>query len=321
MTQNTMAPPDGSPAPETVALDAALVEIDRGDGGAALEKLRSALATLRSRATPERWSEVVLAARRHPLCKVLHEDPFTLRCYAKPRGYPGDAVALDYVLNARPGGTPEARVAQVHQYMTQGAFARALRFRRDYFARMIDEAASSHREPIRVFAAGAGHLRELGAARAGREGRIGRFVAFDNDPQNLDVVRRDHGALVEPRQGSLRQLVEGRHDFAGAMDLVYCSGVMETLPQVSAQGLVKTLFSMLSPGGRLVLSNFLPGLPDAALLEIYFDWRMTLRNQGEIFALAAPMPKEAIGSWLYSENADATIGFLTVDRRGGEAGP
>lgn len=310
-----MAPPDGTPAPETVALDVALDEISRGDVAAALERLRASLAGLRASVSPERWSEIVLAARRHPLCKVLHEDPFTLRCYAKPRGYAGDAVAIDYVLNGRNGGKPEARVAQVHQYMTNGAFARALRFRRDYFARMIDEAAAARGGPISVLAAGAGHLRELGVARAQREKRIARFVAFDNDPQNLDVIRREHGALVEVRQGSLRQLVEGRHDYAGGMDLVYCSGILETLPQVSAQGVVKTLFSMLAPGGRLVLSNFLPGLPDAALLEIYFDWRMTLRNQGEIFALAAPLPKESIGSWLYSENADATIGFLTVDRR------
>jgi extracellular factor (EF) 3-hydroxypalmitic acid methyl ester biosynthesis protein len=313
--EDMMAPPDGTPAPETVALDVALEEIGRGDAAAALERLRASLAGLRASVSPERWSEIVLAARRHPLCKVLHEDPFTLRCYAKPRGYAGDAVAIDYVLNGRSGGKPEARVAQVHQYMTHGAFARGLRFRRDYFARMIDEAAASRGGPISVLAAGAGHLRELGVARARREKRIARFVAFDNDPQNLDVIRREHGALVEVRQGSLRQLVEGRHDYAGSMNLVYCSGVLETLPQVSAQGVVKTLFSMLAPGGRLVLSNFLPGLPDAALLEIYFDWRMTLRNQGEIFALAAPLPKESIGSWLYSENADATIGFLTVDRR------
>lgn len=316
MADNPVSPLDGSPGQETAALDAAHAEVMSGDAMKALDALRSALATLRGRVSPERWSEIVLTARRHPLCKVLHEDPFTLRCYAKPRGYAGDAVAIDYALRARGSAPPaQARVAQIHHYMTQGGFARALRFRRDYFARMIDESSGAARAPISIFAAGAGHLRELGEARSRREGKIGRFVAFDNDPQNLDVVRKEYpGVPVEARQGSLRQLVEGRHDF-GNMQLVYCSGILETLPQVSAQGLVKTLFAMLAPGGRMVLSNFLPGLPDAALLEIYFDWRMTLRNQGEIFALAAPLPKEEIGSWLYSENADATVGFLTVDRR------
>lgn len=315
MEEMPPVPPDGLPGPEVTVLDTAYSEVLSGDPAAALEKLRASLARLRGQVSPERWSEVVLAARRHPLCKILHEDPFTLRCYAKPRGYPGDAVSIDYVLNARSSPPPQARVAQVHHFMTQGAFARALRFRRDYFARMIDEATAASRAPISVFAAGAGHLRELGTARTRRDGRFARYVAFDNDPQNLDVVRKEYAGLpIEARQGSLRQLVEGRHDF-GPMNLVYCSGLLETLPQVSAQGLVRTLFGMLAPGGRLVLSNFLPGLPDAALLEIFFDWRMTLRNQGEIFALAAPLPKEQIGSWLYSENADATIGFLTVDRR------
>ncbi len=312
-----MSPPlDGTPGPEAGILDAAHTELMAGDAQGALERLRAALAALRGKVSPERWSEVVINARRHPLCKVLHEDPFTLRCYARPRGYPGDAVALDYVLRAR-GNTPvtKAHVAQVHHYMTQGAFARAVRFRRDYFARMIDEVVTGSARPVQVFAAGAGHLRELAEARSRKESRLARVVAFDNDPQNLETVRREMAGLpVETFQGSLRQLVEGRHDYA-SMNLVYCSGILETLPQASAQGVVKTLFGMLAPGGRLVISNFLTALPDAALLEIYFDWRMTLRNQGEIFALAQPLPKEELGSWLYSENADSTIGFLTVDRR------
>jgi len=317
MPETLVTPPDGASAAPTAALDAAHAAVQSGAVVAGLERLRDDLAAIRRAATPESWSQAVLEARRHPLCKVMHEDPFTLRCYAKPRGYPGDSVALDFVLLARENATlPPARVAQVHHFTTQGPFARALRFRRDYFARMVEEAASSARRPLQVFAAGAGHLRELAGSKALRDGRIARLVAFDNDPQSLDHVRREFiAAPIEAMQGSLRQLVEGRHQLV-RMDLVYTSGILETLPHAAAQGIVKTLFGMLAPGGRLVLSNFLPGLPDAALLEIYFDWRMTLRNQGEIFALAAPLPKDQIGSWLYSENAEATIGFLTIDRRG-----
>ena len=306
--------PEGPPGP---LFDATLATLQAGgEPDATLETLRAHLDALRQGLSPEQWSRVVAEARAHRLCTVLHEDPFSLRCYSRPRGYPGDGVALDYVLTARTSGpVATARVARIHRFMTHGGFARALRFRREYFARMIDEAASAWPTPVRVFAAGAGHMRELGLARAIKTGRIDLCVAYDHDDQNLEAVRREFpDGPVRAHQGSLRQLVEGLDDF-GDMHLVYCSGLLETLPQASAQGLVKTLFRMLRPGGRLVLSNFLPALPDAALLEIYFDWRMTLRTQGEIFALAAPLPKEHVGSWIYSENAESTIGFLAIDRR------
>ena len=119
---------------------------------------------------------------------------------------------------------------------------------------------------------------------------------------------------METVPGSLRELVEGRRDFA-ELDLVYCAGVMETLPPASAQGLVRALFGTLAPGGRLVVRSLLPTLPDAALLEAFFDWRLALRSERDIFALASGIPEEEIGSWLFSANEESTLGVLVVERR------
>jgi len=113
---------------------------------------------------------------------------------------------------------------------------------------------------------------------------------------------------------SMRQLLEGRHllqDF----DVVYSTGLAETLPQASARALARSLFALLRPGGTLLLANFLPELPDAGLLEAILDWRPVLRTESEIFDLVKPFEPEAIENWTYSESPESTVGLLRVRRR------
>lgn len=312
--------PTETRAPATVEcgplLDAIQEQMRTRSPAAALEQLQAGLAVLRRKTSAEGWGHVIAAAREHPLREILHLDPFMLRAYSKPRGRPGDAVALDYILRARELAVrPKDRTAEIHHGMTQGAFARALRFRRDTIARVLDESAAKASRPMRAFCAGAGHLRELDRTAAFAGGRIERLVAYDDDPENLEVVRRDYGQHpVLAQAGSLRSLVDGRH-LHGDMDLAYCTGWLDTLPQSSAQALTRALFAMLRPGGTLLLACFTPKLPEAAMMEVYMDWRMVLRTEAEIFDLVKPLEPEAVNGWSYSENPESTMGFVSVTRR------
>ncbi len=283
---------------------------------AALDQLCSGLAKMRRECSAEAWSKAVAVAREHPVREILHNDPFILRSYSKPRGYAGDGPTLDFILRARALAVrPKDRVAEIHHYMTQGPLARALRFRRDYIARVIDDAANRAPRPIRVLAAGAGHLRELDRQHAAANGKIARFVAFDPDDANLETIRRDYAALpVVTHHGSTRSLVEGKHFFED-MDIVYSAGLLETLPQAPAQALARSLFAMLKPGGSLLLTNFLPALPEAAMMEVFMDWRLVQRTQAEIYELVRPLEGEAVSGWFYSESPEETVAFVSVNRR------
>lgn len=301
----------------TPTFDGIVAEMRDGEVEPALDRLRATLAEIRARASAEEWDRVIAGVRSHPLREILHEDPFTLRCYTKPRGYPGDPAALDFVLRARELPVrPRDRMGRIHVLMTQGPLARALRFRRDYLARAVDDFALGSTRPLRLLAAGCGHLREIDRMNAFSQGRVARLVAFDADAQCLETVRRDYAHLpVVAHHGSVRQLVEGKHLY-GDMDLVYCAGMLETLAQPSAAGLARALFAMLRPGGTLILANFLKELPDLGLLEAFMDWRMVARTESELFDLVRGIEPEAKGSWAYSEDPDSTIGFLCVTRRG-----
>jgi len=299
-----------------LALDDVLAMARSGRIEQALARLIASIADVRAHVSPETWSRVLAAARAHPLRGFLHLDPFTLRCYARPRGQCADANALDYALRPRELTMPLAQpVAALHQCIIRGQTARALRFRRDCLARAIDEAAEHCDRPPRILAAGSGHLRECDRIVGFGARRIGQIVAFDTDRDALERVRRDYANLpVVTQFGSVRDLVRGASAF-GDMDLVYCSGLMESLPHAAAAGLARALFAMLRPGGTLVITQFLTGLTEAAFLEAFMDWHMAYRTRDETVALVQGLLGDSASGWSYGESPESTLGVLTLRRR------
>ena len=304
------------PATTLAPLDAALEGLGQGRAEESLSAVVSHLAGLRAATSVESWNAFLSQVRNHPLREAVHRDPFIFRCYSKPRGYTPDAVALDYVLRARelPVKSRDP-VGAIHHFATNGQAARALRFRRDAIAREIDAVAHRATRPARIFAAGAGHLRECDKSATLREGRVGRLVAFDMDAENLDAIRREYPTLpIVTHHGTVRQIGEGRHLF-GDMDLVYSSGLLETLPHPSAVGLARALYTMVAPGGSLLLTHFLPGLTEAAFLEAFLDWRMVYRKHADLFDLVKELPAETVSTWVFSESPEATLGVLSIQKR------
>lgn len=297
-------------------LDNALAEARAGRIEEALRRVIAGLAGVRARSAPETWSRVLAAARAHPLRGFLHLDPFILRCYARPRGIAGDARALDFALRGRTLEIPLAdAAAALHQCVIRGQTARAIRFRRDALARAIEEAIARARRPPAIFAAGAGLLREWDRIVGFGSQRVGRIVAFDGDHDNLEQVKRDYATLpITTHLGSVRDLVRGGALFAD-MDLVYCSGLLETLPQPQAMALARALFGMVASGGTLVLTQFLAGLAEAAFLETYMDWRMVYRTRAELVALVQGLFADSESDWGYAESPESTLGVVTLRRR------
>jgi hypothetical protein len=303
----------GEPA---LPLDAVLELARSGGVREALGGFNKAMAAMRRGVSEPAWARLVESARLHPLREFVHRDPFTFRCFARPRGYPGDATALDYVLRRRDLAVraPDP-VAELHHWTTHGSLARALLHRRDLVASVADEIALRSPEPVRFFAAGCGHLRECDRLRSLKEGRIGRFHAFDADAQNLDGVRRDYPfAPIGVHQGSVRQLVEGHHLF-GEMHFAHSGGLIDALPQPQAVELVRALFAMLQPGGTLLVCGLLEGLDEAGYLEAYMDWRIAYRTRESIEALAEGVAEDAVESVTYLESPEATLGAIAIRRR------
>jgi len=284
---------------------------------ATLDELVATLQTHKILGTEAEWREVVARCRQHPVTKLLHEDPFTERAFAKPRGYPGDAELMDFIYDVEDGrppppASPLGRVLFDHHIRAPASLG--VRSRRAAVASHIDRIAEERPRP-HVLSIAAGHLREASLSVAIRRRRTGRVVALDSDARSLEEVRASYGGLgVETQLASFRYLL-AKDRYCEEFDFVYSTGLFDYLSLRSGRRLVAAMHRMLRPGGSLLVANFLPGVRDVGLMEAFMDWNLVYRSRHDMIDLTHDLPEGAIKNvTLWSEEA-LNIIFLRVTRQ------
>jgi extracellular factor (EF) 3-hydroxypalmitic acid methyl ester biosynthesis protein len=216
-------------------LDEARVELASHRVHTGMAMLVGGLHDLRSEMAPGEWRAFATeVCPEHPVRWLVHEDPFVRRAYERPRGYPGDAGTLDLIYGAVPLPAETTELGRRLYFENTGAGAcQSVRWRRDVLAQHIDRAAAEHPSP-RVLALACGHLREAERSRAVAEGRVGAFVAVDQDAECIALLEREQvGRGVTARVGTVRQALTGRLACEG-MDLVYAAGLYDYLDAATA---------------------------------------------------------------------------------------
>jgi extracellular factor (EF) 3-hydroxypalmitic acid methyl ester biosynthesis protein len=235
---------------------------------------------------PEEWRSAIREIREHPTIRYFYEDPYTAHGFHKPRGYPGDAVLLDFIYG---GGTSSPFVERasalgkaIYYECNAHPSSRAIRSRRDYLGHRVVSLCRNGRRP-EILSVACGHLREADAFRlATGAGHPGRYVAMDQDPATLEVALSEYSELaLEPYRGSVLSLLRPGNPL-DTFDLIYTAGLYDYLSAEVALRLTAKLATLLKPRGRLLIANMLPELPGAGYMEAVMDWWLVYRSLSEI---------------------------------------
>ena len=266
----------------------------------------------RRESTPAQWRSCVDDMRADALFKFAHLDPFTRHAYSRPRGYPGDAELLDYIYRKRDASAAiTAEGADIMRFTVNSPAPRAVRYRRKFLAQLIDETAASH-SGARILSIAAGHLREVELSTALRDGRIGEIIAFDQDAESLKVIECDYGHLpIRTLQGNVRHLLAGKTGM-GHFHLVYAAGLFDYLDDSVATRLVERMWAMAHPGGRVMIANFLPDIPDAGYMEAFMDWWLIYREERQVRALFSTIPPAQIAELKVDFDPGRNICFIVA---------
>jgi hypothetical protein len=289
---------------DTSLLDTYVQRLENGNTHEAMRELVAELSAQRRSMGPGAWKAYVDASLlTHPLRELLHRDPFTLRAYAKPRGYAGDAPTLDMIYGKTPAGSDLDPVARrIHAYTTSGPAPRAVRERRARMASLIDDTVRCH-PTARILSIAAGHFREIELVTSLNGEFQGELVALDQDAGSLHVVDKDYGHLgVRTVCGSVKRLLLGKGDL-GTFDLVYSSGLFDYLADGVARMLCERMFRLLNPGGRMMIVNFLHDIPDVGYMEAFMGWYLIYRSEAELLQLCSGIRKDAIAEVRLSYDA------------------
>lgn len=277
----------------------------------------SALDGLRRKQSEREWAETVAACRSHPLFGLLQQDPYASRSYTKPRGYPGDAVLLDYIYGL--SGPPERTTAigkAVFSVSMRRPGAASVRWRREFLAREIDRIARAFPARARILSIACGHLREAELARSFREDGAISLIGVDQDAETVSTVNeRNAGRPVRGLQASAKELLLGALGL-GRFSYVYSAGLSDYLDDKGCARLVRGMFEMLEPQGELLLANFTPETQERGYMEAIMDWRLTYRAATDLARLTARLPASGISRSETFADPLGNIVFLRVVRAG-----
>jgi hypothetical protein len=304
-----------APAPEEIANAAERLLIE-GRFAEGLDFLYRALDGCRTSLPPDRWREYCGAFRRDEvLMDLLRQSPFTERAYRKPRGYPGDAVLIDYIYGCVDGGEADGISEpgrQIFAWEYESPGCRSVRARRVVLARALDAAA--RRPDPRVLAIACGHLREVELSSAARDGGFETYIAADHDEASLAEIDRCYGRSgVSTLRASARSLIARRHTLS-EFDLVYVPGLYDYLPARAAETLTSVLFETLRPGGTLLIGNCTPDRSDIGYMQATLDWWLLYRDEAEMLSLSRRIdPARLAGARTFRERHQNIV-FLEMTR-------
>jgi len=261
---------------------------------ATMAKLLQELCRIRREMPREQWEcfckEIV---PNHALAELIREDPFTLHSIRKPRGYPGDAMLLDYIYGLRPAEATRLG-RSIFDFTTNTPPSRAVRERARIIAGIIDRVAGE-RDGLRVLSIACGHLREAELSHTVQNGRVAEYIAFDQDSESLAYVRKHFsGRNVRVVRGSVGELLLGRLRNFGQFDFVYAAGLYDYLSQKLATRLTTWMFNATRDGGITLLTNFLPETAGAGYMEAFMEWNLIYRNANELLDTASRVPAHRI---------------------------
>ena len=299
---------------KTPGLDDAYDLVKSGRVRQGMEHMGLTLWYLRKHHSQARWNQMKkgqLAA--HPIREVAQKCPVTLRNFIKPRGYAGDAVTLDYIYGILTDQTkaPEGLAAQVYDATLRSECVSAVRFRRAELARLADQAAENFKSP-RVLSIAAGHLREFELSEAAQSGKIGEWVAFDQDPESLDVVSNSYSnKIARTVNGNIVDLISGRMKFSN-FHLTYAAGLFDYLPDQAARRLIQLMCEATEPGGKVMVANFMPDIQCVGHMEAYMDWTLIYRTEEELLSLFSKVKGVSIARTEIKTDPDRNIAFVTA---------
>lgn len=211
------------------------------------------------------------------------------RMYAKPRGYAGDFLTIDWIYQNNPQGTGRLGALLDRCFLDQPA-AQAVRNRRGLLAEYIQNAweqAEGRSAQITSLACGpAAEIFDV-FETSDDPSRL-RATLIDIDLQALAFVSDKCDRLNLRRQmelvnGNLVHLALGRQQLKlGPQDLVYSIGLIDYFSDKFVIQLLNYVHGLLRPGAKVVLGNFHPKNPNRAMMDHILDWKLIHRSEEDM---------------------------------------
>lgn len=214
------------------------------------------------------------------------------RMYAKPRGYAGDYLTIEWMYRDEPEGS--GRIGPLlDRAMLESPAIRAVKNRRRLLAAEISRlCCKNNGETIKVTSLGCGPAREIFDVfdKLDNPSRL-RVNMIDIDLQALAYVsdrieKRKLKRQITLLHCNLIYLATGRQKTdIRDQNLVYSVGLIDYFDDKFVVKLLNYIYAILAPGGKVILGNFHSSNPCRAFCDYVLDWKLIHRTEEDMNCL------------------------------------
>lgn len=277
-----------------------------------------------SRVAPEHLLAHYAFCRRelHPF---LLASPFMFRIFSKPLGYAGDYEMVSMILrNPQEGSSLFGRLLNV--FILDQAPARAHRNRVAHlYDCLVSESArcARHNRNCRVYNIGCGPAGEVQRFMADHPlSNRSDITLLDGNEETVQYARNVLETTAHERARSTRlsfvkrtvqQLIKSGSSVeknGPPYDFIYSAGLFDYLNDRVCRVLIEQCYSLLSPGGLLLVTNVDSCNPIKNIMEHIYEWFLIYRSGTQLQDLASGLPPTAERT-LHAESTSSNL-FLEL---------
>ncbi|MDH4262956.1 MAG: class I SAM-dependent methyltransferase [Spirochaetia bacterium] len=248
---------------------------------------------------------------RRQVWDFIKESRFLTRTNLKPRGYPGDSEMMSMIYrDLYEGETIFEKLMHKHPIETKSA--QAVRNRKTMIPEFIKQSRDQFpylQEKFKILSVASGPARELENIIITPDfSHENTVTLLDQDNEALgeaaNCIRRienrfatkvDYNFLNESVRTMLR--IRDLNLKWGQFHFIYSMGLFDYLSARVAQSVIEKLYSLLLPGGRMVIGNYHEANPTKTYMDYWGDWVLYYRSEEEFMQITGnlnPCKKEIV---------------------------
>jgi extracellular factor (EF) 3-hydroxypalmitic acid methyl ester biosynthesis protein len=249
---------------------------------------------------------------------------FMTRTNLKPRGYSGDSemMRMVYFNNYQGNSTFEKLM---HKYPLEQPGAQSVRNRRKIILEALNKFKNmihiSPQRKIKILSVASGPAIEIEDILAFPENFDKyHFTLLDQDRLALneaaDLIhgiekKSDAKVQVDYVAASVRSMIANKRfkRELGTFHFIYSMGLFDYLTQRVGNAVLKSLYQLLKPGGKIIIGNFHESNQSRCFLDYWLDWHLIHRTEAEFLDLLKDI--SAVETSVFFENTGNQM-FLQI---------
>jgi extracellular factor (EF) 3-hydroxypalmitic acid methyl ester biosynthesis protein len=246
---------------------------------------------------------------RRQLWNIILCAPFMARTNLKPRGYSGDSRMMQMIYsNDYQGDSTFAKL--MHKHPVEHPAAQAVRNRRTLIADRIRAFSETHPVAtgarLKVLSVACGPACEIqDILVTGHDYAKYHFTLLDQDRYalfeaagSIDQIEKSFGTKIKADylNESVRTMLatpQLKHEW-GQFHFIYSMGLFDYLTPPVAKAVLEKLYSLLMPGGELIVGNYHVSNPGKYYMEYWLDWVLYYRTEKDFLQLTSDMHSKTV---------------------------